>query len=209
MKTSLALRLLTALTMTALTAPTFAEDAFATPELTVRSYFAALQKRGVESMAEFMHPDEARRFKDLLMPIYEFEASAQERHLLDATFGADASLEKIKAAPPADFMRALAKLMAAQTAELAISLDAIDVLGSVPEPDKGLVHVLSRVQAGAMGIVVTKLDVTSLKLHDGRWKMMLTGDMEGLAQALRSRVPVPENPSDLNTERTRGRPEAP
>lgn len=181
------------LSLATFTAPVFADSASATPEQTMRAYFTALQTRGLESMVDFMHPDEARRFKDMLMPVYEFEAAAQQRTLLSATFGEEASLDDVKAAPPEAFMRGMAKLMTAQTTEVGITFDSIEILGAVPEPGKGLVHVVSRVQAGAKGLTVTKLDVTTLKQHQGSWKIMLTGDMEGLAQALRAGVQAPRN----------------
>jgi hypothetical protein len=50
------------------------------------------------------------------------------------------------------------------------------------------VHLVTRNSTGAAGVQVTKLEVMSLKPYQDTWKLMLSGKMEGFAQALNNRA---------------------
>jgi len=168
-----------------LTGPTFARDGTAGPEEVVRDYFHSLRDHGFAGVVEFMHPDEMSRFKAMLVPLIEADAQSGERDLLDSILGPKASLADVKSMSPKDFMRACMSMIDAQLDQTRLSFDKVDVLGSVKEDD--ILHVVSRLRFGVDDIVVTQMEVISLRQYKGDWKLLLTGEMEGLAQALRAR----------------------
>src|SRR5438034_10038251 len=86
----------------------------ATAEQVVRSYFAALQEKGIASSANFMHPDELARFKEMLLPVYSAEQADGKREMLDATLGSKATLEDLRSMPPEAFLRAFMTAVASR-----------------------------------------------------------------------------------------------
>jgi hypothetical protein len=164
----------------------------AKPESVVQDYFAALQQNGLTSAADFMHPDELRRFKEMIFPILAAEDAAGRHDLREAMFGANATMGDAESASPADFLRAFMRFVAARMSDAKPHFDRIEVLGAIPEGD--VVHVVTRVYVGVGDLAVRQMEVVSLKPSGDDWKLMLTGQMEGLAQALRARVPAPARP---------------
>jgi hypothetical protein len=151
-----------------------------TPEAAVTEYMAAIKNEGITVASRYMHPDELTRFKDMLMPLFRKEASAKERPMTTAMFGPDATLEKIQALPGAEFMTALFKLVGDQLE--GVNFDSVEILGSLPEGE--VIHVVTRVKVSMKQITMRQMEVVSLKQHEGRWKLMLSGQFEGLASAL-------------------------
>ena len=165
--------------------PAFAREGTPSPEEVVRAYFHSLRDHGFTGVVEFMHPDEMSRFKGMLIPLIEADFQSGERELLDSILGPKATLTDVKSISPKDFMRACMGMIDAQLDHARLSFDKVDVLGSVKEDD--ILHVVSRLRFGVDDIVVTQMEVISLRQYNGDWKLLLTGDMEGLAQALRAR----------------------
>ena len=64
----------------------------------------------------------------------------------------------------------------------AVRFDRIDVLGSVREGE--IAHVVTRIHVGADALSIRKMNVISAKPWMGGWKLMLTGEMQGLQQML-------------------------
>jgi hypothetical protein len=159
----------------------------ATPESVAQAYFAALQQQGLSNAAEFMHPDELAKFKAMLLPVVAAEDAAGRHDLREAMFGANASMGDAESSSPGDFMRAFMRFVAARTKDAKPHFDKIDVLGTIREGE--IVHVLTRLQVGAGDLSIQQMEVISLKPSGDEWKLMLTGQMEGLAKSLRARVP--------------------
>lgn len=154
------------------------------PESIARAYFAALNERGMGSIAEFMHPDELLRFKEMLLPLYEAEAEQGGGDLRKQTFGDKATLADVKNASPAAFMRRFLAPMAEQMKAGGVIFDRVDVLGAVREGE--VAHVVARIHIGVGDAAMSQMDVISMKPMDGgSWGIMLTGQMEGMARALR------------------------
>jgi hypothetical protein len=64
----------------------------------------------------------------------------------------------------------------------------VQILGAVREGET--VHLVTRSSAGAAGIELTQLEVISLKPYEDTWRLLLSGQIEGLAKALNSKAAV-------------------
>ena len=139
------------------------------------------------AIADYLHPDELARFKRMVEPAFT-EVGVQsegDRKLAQALFGADASPASIKAMPPRDFVLAVMRLVDRRTRNAGVTLGHGDVLGAVREND--LVHLVVRMSGGAAEVQITQLEVVSLKQFQDTWRLMLSGKIEGFAEALRNR----------------------
>lgn len=69
-----------------------------------------------------------------------------------------------------------------------VQYERFDLVGSVAEGEA--VHVLVRMHMhmDSAGMKMHKLEAMSLKRHDGAWRSLLSGDIEGLGKARRSRT---------------------
>ena len=115
------------------------------------------------------------------MPLIRSEAASGKRDFTNAVFGSDTPLEKIENTSGADLMTALMKLVGEKLQD--IQFKSVDILGSVREGE--VVHVVARIGlAGPKGMQIRQMQVVSVKPHAGGWKLMLTGELEGMAAAL-------------------------
>ena len=154
-------------------------QAAATPEAAVKEYMAALQKDGMLVVSRFLHPDELKRFKEMLMPMFRKEAAAKSE-AIRGIYGAEATLACIEAMPPADFMDGFMRLAGEQLSGATFG-DA-EMLGKISEKD--VVHVVTRAATKVKEIEIKTVTVVSTKKSGAEWKLMLTGELEGLATAL-------------------------
>jgi hypothetical protein len=157
-----------------------------TPEDSARAYFNALKSTGIGAVADFTHPAELLRFKAMVLPIYQAEAQAGQGELRKLTFGAEATLAQVESAEPAAFMRSFMNIIASRAGAVGLQFESIEVLGSVAEGET--VHVLTRMRMAASPMTITKMEVVSLKKLGEDWKLMLSGQFEGIAQALAGRM---------------------
>ena len=157
-----------------------------TPEESARAYFTALKSAGMGAVADFTHPAELQRFKAMVLPIYQAEAQAGQGELRKLTFGAEATLAQVESAEPAAFMRGFMNIIANRAGAVGLQFESIEVLGSVAEGET--VHVLTRMRMAASPVTITKLEVVSMKKLGDDWKLMLSGQFEGMAQALSGRM---------------------
>lgn len=160
-------------------------NAAETPEAYVARSVDAVQEEGMGAIAQFMHPDELVRFKAMIVPLFAVQEDPGAEAFAHNLFGPQATAESIAAMPAVDFMRVFLDRMFAQaTGGAALRVGDPQILGSVREGD--VVHVVLRSSAGVKEVTVTKVQVTSVKSDGDGWGLMLTGDMEGLAEGLRT-----------------------
>lgn len=160
-------------------------DAAETPEAYVARSVDAIQEQGMGAIADFMHPDELARFKAMVAPLFAAQEYPGAEAFAHNIFGPQATAESIAAMPAADFMRVfLDRMFAHAMGGAALRVGDPQILGSVREGD--VVHVVMRGSAGVKEVTVTKVQVTSVKSDGDGWGLMLTGDIEGLAEGLRA-----------------------
>lgn len=167
-------------------APARAAEPAASPESVVQSYTAALQAGDYLKSTDLMHPEALEKFRGMLLPVIE-SAGEQSVQLL-ALFQGVADIPALKKLSPAQFFASfLGGLTAANPAVLqALSSGNMTPLGSVAEGD--LLHVVCRTSLDFQGIKVNKMNVVSLKRAAGGWRVLLSGEIEGMAEALRKAV---------------------
>lgn len=162
----------------------FSAFAAETPEQVCALYLAAIKQRGMVAVPEFIHPDELARFKTMLAPVFEGGDAAEREDLLRGFFGESATRESVAAMTPADFARAVMAVLDAQLKTMNVSFGNADVLGAVKEGE--IVHLVTRATVGAGELKVTQLEVVSLKPSGDTWRLLLSGQIEGMAQALKA-----------------------
>src|SRR5262245_58071202 len=71
------------------------------PEQVMREALAAIEREGPGGVAAYLHPDELKSFKELLLR----GLLAGNDYAIKAAFGADATRESIEAMPAEEFVR--------------------------------------------------------------------------------------------------------
>ena len=155
-----------------------------TPEQAAVTYFNTLKSDGFEAAPRFIHPKELERFKSMLLPL--FTAKGSDENLSTLFFGEKMTSSEISAMEPEDFMAGFLSVVGAQMKSSKINLGETNVIGTVKEDE--IVHVLTRSSAGNEDFKLTKIEVISMIPDGSTWKLLLSGEMEGMAQALKSQL---------------------
>ena len=150
-----------------------------TPEQLTREYMAALKAEGLKASPRFIHPDELARFKDMIMPVMLADLGKPKPEFVPNVFG-PVTADQLKAMPGADFLSGLLKVVGDQLA--GVKFESVDVLGAVREGE--VAHVVARLKLQVDEVRLSQMDVISAKPYKGEWKLMLSGELEGLAAAL-------------------------
>jgi hypothetical protein len=152
-----------------------------TPEQVAEAYINAIRTDGLAAVTDYMHPDELERFRGMLLPVLTGDSAAADP-LRKAFFGEAATLASVQALDAKAFMQGFMGFAQNQMKAMDVSIGQSQTLGSVREGD--VVHLVTRNTAGAGPVQLTQMEVISLKPYQGTWRLLLSGKMEGLAQAL-------------------------
>lgn len=153
-------------------------------ESVVQSYLETLKSGDFQKSAELMHPEALEKFRSLLIPLVEAAADAKAEESLLPLFKGVSDVAALKKLSPAGFFAAFFNGIAEVNPMIkdALASGNMTVLGSVPEGD--VLHVVCRTSVKVEELSIAKMEVMSLKRHEGNWRVLLSGEMEGLAQAL-------------------------
>lgn len=159
------------------------------PEAFMQRYVDAIRSDGVSAAADFVHPDEAERFRAMLAPLFAAMPEPQADAMAQTFFGGKADAAKVAAMPAGDFMRAFLRFveqqaMGAGPGKGGIEIRQFDMLGSVPEGD--VRHFVTRGTVAAGPITMTKMEVVSIRPDGDGWGMLLSGELDGMAQAIKA-----------------------
>jgi hypothetical protein len=148
------------------------------PEEVAKASMELMSKGDWSSYARLMHPDALAEARKTFRPIVAADESGK---FAEQFFGVKNSTEFDALSDIAAFEALLNNITKniPLVGELLKTTD-FSIIGSVPE-GTDLVHVLYRTGMKAGQLSVSKLEVISLRRHQGRWRLMLTGDFEGLA----------------------------
>ena len=163
--------------------PAFAQS---TPESVAEAYVAAIRTNGLTAAADFIHPDELQRFKVMVAPVFADPGSPAAKGLVQAVFGPQATVESVAAMDPTTFMRGFMGFLDGQLKATNTTVGNVQILGAVREGDT--VHLVTRNSTAVAGMELTGLEVLSLKPYQETWKLLLSGEIEGLAQALKAKA---------------------
>ena len=186
MKTILRSLLLALLLPTAMVQAQAAAD---TPEAVAGALFSRMQGGDMRGAAELFDPAALKEFHDMLGPVVEMLADdGAASPAIGSLFG-DASPKQLKSASDAEFFAAM---LGGILGRSGVKLESQQVIGSIAEgPD--LRHVVTRNTASGMGLTITEMEVVSLRRVDGAWRALLSGQMKGMADAIRRGVEAAGN----------------
>ena len=159
------------------------------PEATVKSYMTALQKEDVKKFVSVMHPAALADFKKMMMPVVELAVAKKKEAQVMPLFKGVKDAAQLKKMAPADVFAAFYKGLLGVMPQLSqvLSGSKMEVLGHVKE-GKDIAHVVYRATMTVGRVKVKKVDVTSCKLYKGKWMIMLSGDIEGLATQIKMQI---------------------
>ena len=153
------------------------------PEDVACEYMAALREEGIVASVRYMHPDELQRFKAMFQPLFDASDSEAALGLLKVFYGEKATPKSVAALSAEEFLRGFLRVADTQFKALDVTFGDMQVLGSVQEGD--VLHLVTRVNAGTPDFSLTQMEVVSMKRHGDDWRVMLSGQVEGFAQAIR------------------------
>ena len=145
----------------------------------------ALKNQDWQAYAELLHPDEADRFKQLILPeLIRFATrdSSDTVTLFDRTMNVDT----LRAMPPDTFFIDMLSNIFRISPELKRSFGNMRNLnvGAVAESDT-IAHVVVHTTMKLGMEFVDEMNVTSLRKYEGVWRLRLSGKLEGIALMLR------------------------
>lgn len=163
-----------------------APSATDSPESVVLGYMEALKSGQYLKGAELMHPEALEKFRGMLLPIVEETAAGGAEESFLPLFRGVSDLAALKKLSPAEFFAAFFGGIVDNAPGIAegLSSGSITPLGSVPEGD--ILHFVCRTSVTMQGLSLTEMEVVSLKRSQGNWRVLISGKMEGIAQALRN-----------------------
>lgn len=157
-----------------------------TPEDTIRSYIEQVKTGGLGSVAPHMHPDELVKFREMMAPVIDLALEEKEGRAVFGRFSEPSDETKQKKLSPQEFMATFMQCLDAIMPLIAEALKnaSADILGHVKEGDVS--HVVLRFKSKLNGIEVEKMTVMSTKDYKGAAKMMLSGEIKQMAEAIRA-----------------------
>jgi hypothetical protein len=156
--------------------------------------YARMRAGDWPSAAEAFDPAALKQFRDMMAPMLEGPVGEAMAGMFFGAGSSGSDLAKMNdAAFFAGFMRTVSDGSGAR-------LDGQDILGKVPEgPDRQ--HLVTRATAEAMGLRMTQMEVVTLNRTPQGWRLALSGELEGMAQALRrASASAPKTPDSPATD---------
>lgn len=165
-----------------------------TPEEIVVSYFRSIQQGDMISLAANMYPDELAKFRDTMLPVMEKgirqaeENTDDEDGLAMIAFSSGDDIETIKSESAETFFTRFMNWVMTINPEMKLSLEGakVEPVGHVDEGE--LTHVVYRMHVEMLGTMVSQISAITLKKYNDTWKLMLTGEMEGMSKMLQATI---------------------
>ena len=159
-----------------------------TPEAVAATYFQSVKAGDWPAVAGQFTPAAQAKFRALMAELVEGAAEADQAGVRAMLLGPGTTAEQFAQLSDRDFVaRALESILARALGM--VKFQRLDVVGTVAEgPDVS--HVVCRMQlAGPGGVTVEKMTVVTLERDAGGWGLALSGDIKGLAAALKAQLP--------------------
>jgi len=145
------------------------------------AYMVTMQTSDWEGSAALMHPDALAEMHEAFVGLARVDTSGEVAQVF---FGLETAEQVEALTPPQVFASLMEGMVALKPGMDQMFRDSTyQVIGTVPEGD--VVHVLYRLEMHSNGGRISKLAVSPFRQHDGEWMALLTGELEGLLQALK------------------------
>lgn len=168
---------------------TASQDAPGTPESLIVQYFNAFKTSDLDVMASIMHDGELAKLKRELLPVVErgiasVKSGIGQDEVAKRLFSDTDDIETIRAESPQQFFIRFMEWVQTMNPNMknAMSGATINPIGHVLEGD--VAHVVYRVSVDFSGTKMNQVTVMSAKKQDGDWKLMMTGEIEGMGRLL-------------------------
>jgi hypothetical protein len=169
-----------AVMLLSVTVPIFAQ----TPEEITRAYFDKIKQHKWEETAPYFEKNSLKEFREAFDFLFAIPDKEAQKQAIAGLFGEEMTAEELKKLSDELFFSKIMKVMTTMGGMGQIEFDSLEIIGSVPESDS-LIHILNRAQVKVGEITVKELDVTSFKKIDGQWKIILSGEMKGMAEQIK------------------------
>jgi len=156
-------------------------------EVATKAYEAFRQSDWV-TYASWMHPRALERFESILRPAFDVMIQVDSAGNVPEEFkwyDSTIKTEEFLNMPPGEFFAFSMSELTKAVPGLGEALrgSSMEVIGEVAEGDS-LVHAVVRTSAEAMGMGMTEVSVMTSAVSDGEYRLMLSGQIEGLATAV-------------------------
>lgn len=157
----------------------------ATAPETTASFYQQLQEGDFEAAAAFFDPPALTEFRQSLSIINEAPPAAQLQ-FREAFFGEGATAESIAKMSDSEFFASFLRAALSQAQALGkVNFEDLEILGEVMEgPD--VAHVVTRNKLSVGDFEVEGMEVVSCKKRGDEWKLLVSTQMKGLANQIRS-----------------------
>ena len=159
-----------------------------TPESVAATAIKAMNARSYGEFASYMHPDALKTFRRMMTEILDAAAERKAEAELLKLFREAKSVDALKALSDRQFFTSFLEGVtgAVPMMEEALKGAEFEVLGHVKEGPT-VAHVVTRMKLKVHEASIRKMSVMSLQQDGPTWKMLLTGEMEGLVTMLKAR----------------------
>lgn len=156
-----------------------------TPEDTATQLMEATRKGDWDGYIRLMHPEALDGFKKMMAFFAEPNAS---KEVAEMFFGVKTKAE-YAALPSGEVFKRFLKNITGQVPYMKELMEGMkaEILGHVME-GSDTAHVVTRMTTNAAGLSQTKMAVVSLKRDGDAWKALLSGEIDGFAQAFAARA---------------------
>ena len=156
-------------------------------EVATKAY-DAFRQADWETYASLLHPEALSRYESILRPVFDAVIQVDSAGNMSEEFkwfDRIINTEEFLNMTPKDFFAFSMDEIVSAVPGLGAAMKSsnIDVIGEIPEGDT-LVHVVVRTSAEAMGIGMTEVSVLTTRKSEGEYRLMLSGQIEGLAMTI-------------------------
>lgn len=157
----------------------------ATAPETTAEYFKYVEEGDFAAAASLFDPPALTEFRQSLAIINEAPPTAQQQ-FREAFFGAGATVESIAELSDSEFFASFLRAARSQAEALgSADFDGLEILGEVMEgPD--IAHVVTRNKITVGEVEIEGMEVVSCKKRGDEWKLLMSSQMKGLANQIRT-----------------------
>jgi len=164
-----------------------------TPEALLAEYFTAFKAGDLETMSKIMHENDLEKLKREMMPVVErginsVKSGIGQDEVAKRLFSEDDDVEAIRAESAQMFFIRFMEWVHELNPNMksAMSGATIQPIGHVMDGE--VAHVVYRVSVEMAGTKFNQVTVMSAKKSGDEWKLMLTGEIEGMGKLLQRNV---------------------
>jgi hypothetical protein len=157
-----------------------------TPEAVAQRYYETFRNGDFAGNAALMHPDALEELKTTLTGLAAMPGATEDAEFREM-FGVS-SIEELRALPaPVLFERVLRNQLEGEMRAILASTE-VTVLGHVMEGDS-TAHVVYRMRMNFGGQTLDQVQVMPLQRAGGEWRVLLTGSLAGMMNAMPTERP--------------------